>query len=469
MPQENGDASNIVKVCKTFFLHTLSISERYVHTAKKLTSMGICHDDKRGTHSNRPNKTGNGQENIGKAHIESFPIVESHYCRKDSQKQYLSGDLSVRKMYFLYKEFCAAKGHTPVSVNIYRRIFDLQYNYSFHKPVKDQCDLCMSYLNGKDDQQLKMKTQYEEHLNNKSLVRKIKQTDKIKAKTDPSLVSACFDLQEVLLTPKSFENSMYYKRRLNTFNFSIYNMANKDGFCYIWNESISSRGAYEISSCVYDFIYQHYSQGKENFTFFSDNCSAQNKNKYIVTMYWYCLNRFSLSSINHYYLEKGHTQNKNDSIHSTIESASKNVKVYTTPQWATIIRMSRRDKPYSVKEMSIKDFYDFKTLSCKLKNFETNNNGEKVVWNKIKSLHFRSEEPNHFSYKTSHNGEELQVNLFKKLSSAPNPAEMSLSQLHADGVPISKEKFADLLTLCRKQIIPPVHHQFFLLLPHESD
>ena len=227
-------------------MHTLSISERYVHTAQKLTSMGICHDDKRGTHSNRPNKTGNGQENIGKAHIESFPTVESHYCRKDSQKQYLSGDLSVRKMYFLYKEFCAAKGYTPVSVNIYRRIFDLQYNYSFHKTVKDQCDLCMSYLNGKDDQQLKMKTQYEEHLNNKSLVRKIKQTDKIKAETDPSLVSACFDLQEVLLTPKSFENSMYYKRRLNTFNFSIYNMANKDGFCYIWNESISSRGAYEF-------------------------------------------------------------------------------------------------------------------------------------------------------------------------------------------------------------------------------
>ena len=107
-----------------------------------------------------------------------------------------------------------------------------------------------------------MTTQYEEHWNNKSLVRNVQQTDKIMAKTDPSLVFPYFDLHEFLPAPKSFENGMYFKGVSKHSIFSIYNIANKDGFCYIWNESISSRETCEISSCMYDFIYQHYSQGK---------------------------------------------------------------------------------------------------------------------------------------------------------------------------------------------------------------
>jgi len=70
------------------------------------------------------------------------------------------------------------------------------------------------------------------------------------------LVCACFDLQEVLATPRSFESSLYYKRRLNTFNFTVYDMASKDEFAYVWNESIARRGACEIVSCVMDFIEQ---------------------------------------------------------------------------------------------------------------------------------------------------------------------------------------------------------------------
>ena len=58
-------------------------------------------------------------------------------------------------------------------------------------------------------------------------------------------------------------------------------------------------------------------------------------------MLWYCLQKFDLSSIEHKYLEKGHTFNENDSAHSAIENASRNVPVYTTPQWAATVRKSR--------------------------------------------------------------------------------------------------------------------------------
>ena len=103
----------MVKVCKTFFLHTLGVSERYVTTTDKLTGLGICRYDGRGKHSNRSNKVTTNHEAFVQMHIQSFPTVESHYCRKDTKKEYHSPDLSVAKMYSLYHEQCAVKEQTP--------------------------------------------------------------------------------------------------------------------------------------------------------------------------------------------------------------------------------------------------------------------------------------------------------------------------------------------------------------------
>ena len=85
-------------------------------------------------------------------------------------------------------------------------------------------------------------------------------------------------------------------------------------------------------------------------------------------MLWFCLQKFGITSITDKYLEKGHTQNENDSIHATTESASRNIKIYITPQRATVIRAARRDHAYVVKEMSAQDFFYFKDLSLYIKN-----------------------------------------------------------------------------------------------------
>ena len=242
-----------------------------------------------------------------------------------------------------------------------------------------------------------------------------------------------------------------------------------NGHCFLWNESISNRGACEMATCVYYFIKQKAQEGKKHFIFYSDNCSSQNKNKFYVTMLWFCLSKFKLSSITHRYLEKGHTQNENDSIYATIEKVSKHIKIYTTPQWAAVIRTARRDHPYNVREMSFKDFIDFKILSKNIKNFEINTDGLKVYWNKIKVIKITSDSPNALKYQAHHNGPVFIVDLFKRLrSDIPDPCTMTLPQLREDAIPISREKFADLLGLCIKQTIPAVHHPFFLLLPHDT-
>ena len=59
-------------------------------------------------------------------------------------------------------------------------------------------------------------------------------------------------------------------------------------------------------------------------------------------------------------MEKGHTFNENDSVHAGIETALKHMPVYTTQQWAAVIRASMRINPYIVHEMSLKNFFDLK-------------------------------------------------------------------------------------------------------------
>ena len=86
----------------------------------------------------------------------------------------------------------------------------------------------------------------------------------------------------------------------------------------------------------------------------------------------------TVDKIEHGFLEVGHTQNENDSVHSVIARAAKRIPVYTPSQWATVAQGARRNKrPYSVKEMSAQDFFDFKAISNRVKNLDYDEAGKK--------------------------------------------------------------------------------------------
>ena len=84
-------------------------------------------------------------------------------------------------------------------------------------------------------------------------------------------------------------------------------------------------------------------------------------------MVWYCLQKFNLRSITQKYLEKGHTQNEGDTIHSKIEKTSKNLSIYTTSQWAAIIRTAPPSNPYKAHELNHCDFFNFKESARQIK------------------------------------------------------------------------------------------------------
>ena len=114
----------------------------------------------------------------------------------------------------------------------------------------------------------------------------------------------------------------------------------------------------------------------------------------------------------HKYLEKGHTFNENDSAHAAIETTSRHLAVYTTSQWAVIVRAAGPKRPYIVKEMALDDFYDFKSLSMSLKNFDQDEDRNKLLISEVRALHLKSCEPKKFFFKNDHSVEQFcSVNL----------------------------------------------------------
>ena len=149
-----------VRVCKTFFLNTLHVSNKLLHynTSKIRNEYGVNRLDQRG-HQSSANRIPESKRKEVRAHINSFPCMESHYCRSQTERKYLEASLNVRKMYDMYKK----SAHDPVKENIYRQIFNEHFNLAFHRPKKDVCKLCATYSNMSTEEKSAMQEEFDKH------------------------------------------------------------------------------------------------------------------------------------------------------------------------------------------------------------------------------------------------------------------------------------------------------------------
>ena len=130
----------------------------------------------------------------------------------------------------------------------------------------------------------KLEGKFNKHTAEKNTVRQLKDRSKQRAHEDNTFLCASFDLQQVIYLPSSNESAVFYKRRLAVFNFTLYNIFNKDCFCYTWSEAESKRGSSEIATCVYNALQFYDSKEMKVALLFSDGCSGQNKNSIMATM-----------------------------------------------------------------------------------------------------------------------------------------------------------------------------------------
>ena len=87
-----------------------------------------------------------------------------------------------------------------------------------------------------------------------------------------------------------------------------------------------------------------------------------------------------MTRIAHRFLEKGHTDKENDSIHVTLGSATRRIELYAPEQWFAAVRGSGTSKQrYRVKEMLAEGFYDFQTMFSSAKNLSRDDNRKKSM------------------------------------------------------------------------------------------
>ncbi|CAC5366360.1 unnamed protein product [Mytilus coruscus] len=314
-----------ITVCKKIFLMTLGISESFAEHALQNQLGGVfVGKDKRGKHEPH-NKTPKNALEMVRKHIKSFPVVEGHYTRKDSNRKYLGADLNITRMYQLYLEHY--KEELPekeiVSQAVYRKEFSEEYNFSFHVPKK---------------------------------------------------------------------------------------------------------------------ISVHFT------------------------------NHPSIDTIDHKFLESGHTQMECDSMHSAIEFAKKKTEIYVPQQWATMVRMARRKDPYMVVPLKFRDIYNFKELTKKTMKYRKDDiTGEKVNWLHIKWLRYTKAYPDSIQFKNDFDKDFRILKVSATSKRGRQTGDNVLPKKYTSRQQISAAKKKDLVSLCKKGIIPSEYHDFYKSLPSNSN
>ncbi|CAF4755652.1 unnamed protein product [Pieris macdunnoughi] len=456
------------EVCQTMFINTLAVSTRILKTAwKKYDGSAILEEDRRGRHDNHKIVIDDAMKQSVCDHVRAFVPVESHYIRKNSQKLYLQGDLSIAKMFKLYLEWFDCEKYTSKATKErqYRDIVNLNFNLAFHIPKKDQCDECHVFRLKKNPTDQEKET-FQQHQANKKVARNLKSQDKKDAEeSNGNMVAAVFDFEKVLQCPHGNINIFYYKRKLSSFNFTVFDMGKRKAVCYMWDESVAKRGANEVSSCLLDFIQTNVDRGVKEFRFWSDNCAGQNRNRFVFSMYVYAAKKFNIY-ITHRFLQKGHTQNEGDSVHSVIERASQTKTIYSPHEWRLLVRWAKNEgEPYVVRNVTQNDVFDFKCLVIN-KVWMKDINGKKINWSNIREVHADGSDPNKLFFK--YDLTQSDYNILVIRGNTRNSIQTELQPAYSEPIMVPPAKYKDLMDMCRSEVIPFEYHPYFNSLPHNT-
>ena len=441
-----------MRVCQKMFLSTLGINQTWVRTAlkKQNSNNGAIPEDRRGK-SHKKSVVSTIIRADVMEHIKSFPPVEGHYTRKNSKSLYLPENLNRRKLHSMYVISRTAAYKKPIAtLRQYRDVFKKEFRLKFFKPKKDQCPKCLSWKNKTASEKTEQAAkEYKEHLEAKELSSELKKEDINIVLMSPEIrqklcVFSC-DLEKILICPKGENGDFFYKRKLSVYNFTVFVSGEQKGYCMVWDQTIGSKGCAEITSCLWYFMKMKIAEGIREFHIYSDNCSAQNKNQFLFSMYVMASIRYNIKII-HRYLEVGHTHMECDSVHATIEKFVKNKDLFTPAQWYAAIRMAKVNRPhYEVKEISQAEIFDFKPLA-------KHQSWDKIRTSRIREVTVDGAKPGHISYRNQLGSERtLDRYILKEASGRPvNWKTIQLSRNYQTRIAVKPKLLKDLQDLCRK-------------------
>lgn len=392
------------RVCKPFFLNTLCISQKPIYNVHlKKSDSGTPQSDKRGQ-GTKDRISKKDKDNI-RQHIESFPSVDAHYCRKDSKKKYLDPSLNIQKMYELYVEMCHEKPIiTPQKLSLYRNIFNFEYNLEFLQPKTDRCDTCEEYRLAKMEKRInqEMEVAYQSHVSKKIIMRQERENDNKLQISNCAVI--CFDLENVINLPKSEVSVLFYKQKLNVYNLTAHSSVNKEVYCAVWPETMCGRSGNDLSSALVKILERFVSKHPEinNIITWSDSCVPQNRNSLVSVAITDFLNRHpNIHMITMKYSIPGHSCIQVvDNIHSRIEKAMKVADIWSPLSFIRILLKVDRRKPFCIINMKATDFKNFKKTALLFKY-------DKIPFTKVCQLRFIQGEQFKVQYKINDHSSEF--------------------------------------------------------------
>ncbi|EFN66704.1 hypothetical protein EAG_00309, partial [Camponotus floridanus] len=160
------------------------------------------------------------------------------------------------------------------------------------------------------------------------------------------------DLQKALPYPKLTTSVAYYKRNMYVLNLGIHNFQNDNVHMYVWDETIASRGAQEIASCILKHVKNLRSE--RHIIAYSDMCAGQNRN-IKVALTWLKIVQIvenNVEIIDHKFLISGHSFLPNDRDFGVVEmSLKKNNLLFVPQDYYNIIKKCRKGNNFIVNEM----------------------------------------------------------------------------------------------------------------------
>lgn len=359
------DAIN-VQVCKVFFLNTLDVSQNriyYYYKKKHMKKVGVAKPVIQGNHVKFQTPT--SVLNKVRDHIKQFPAMDSHYCRANSLKKYLEPSLNLTKMFNMYK----ISVENPVKFNMYSKIFNEEFNYSFHRPKKDQCDRCAAFALLKEPSDSE-KNLYDQHRMANKLAKLERDYDR--KNLDGTTAVICYDLQNVFALPKANVSSFYYRRKFSVFNLTGHCNKNKKTYCAIWHEALSGRSGNDIASALIKILENVLGDnpGITRIILWSDSCIPQNKNRITTLAIVKFLNekRNQLVQIEQKFSEPGHSQIQEiDAVHSCIDRNLKNIEIYSPVGLLKLLKgINSKNVTLKFIQMKSTDFLNYNAASTSM-------------------------------------------------------------------------------------------------------
>lgn len=246
---------------------------------------------------------------------------ESHYGRAKSKRIYLNSNLSISKLYKMYKNNLQTVERTIVSLSTFHRIFYNEFNIGFKSPAADVCGMC---------ERLKNSILRESDAGKKNKLIMEKRIHKLKARVFYELMKEapqfsktyCFDMQQVQPLPKSAVGEAFYLRQIGYYTLCIVEHNTKNPIFYTWTEDQAGRGCTEVGSALLDFLNKvDIEEDITELRLFCDGCGGQNKNTHIVhtLLFWLQQTTTKIESITLIFPVRGHSFLPVDRIFGRVE------------------------------------------------------------------------------------------------------------------------------------------------------